>query len=157
VTAHRLAIRRMDERDALEVVVRLWRRAREDAQPWLEARLGHTHEDDLRFFRDVVMSENHVWLVVDGDTVCGLLAIAGARVSQLHVDPAHQGAGVGSALLAHAKALAPRGLELHTHRRNARARRFYERRGFRAVALGTSPPPESEPDVAYAWAPAPPR
>jgi hypothetical protein len=34
-----------------------------------------------------------------------------------------------------------------------RARSFYERRGFRAVQFGVSPPPESEPDVRYAWDP----
>ena len=32
-----------------------------------------------------------------------------------------------------------------------RARAFYERRGFRAVAFGRSPAPENEPDVKYAW------
>jgi ribosomal protein S18 acetylase RimI-like enzyme len=60
---------------------------------------------------------------------------------------------VGTALLDKAKELTPAGLTLFTHQRNARARTFYERRGFRAVAFGVSPPPESEPDVKYAWDP----
>jgi ribosomal protein S18 acetylase RimI-like enzyme len=54
-------------------------------------------------------------------------------------------------LLDRAKELAPDGLTLFTHQGNERARAFYERRGFRAVAFGVSPPPESEPDVKYAW------
>ena len=62
-----------------------------------------------------------------------------------------QGAGAGSALIAHAKRLHPSGVWLFTHQRNTRARAFYEARGFRAVAFGVSPPPESEPDVRYEW------
>ena len=46
----------------------------------------------------------------------------------------------------------PEGLTLSTYQRNERARAFYERRGFRAVRYGVSPPPECEPDVEYAWA-----
>lgn len=147
-----VGIRRMAPGE-LEAVVRLWRRAREDVQPWLEARMGHTPADDLRFFRDTVARENEVWVAVSGGSVLGLLAIAGNRVSQLYVDPPAQRRGVGTALLAQARVLSPRGLQLFTHRRNTRARAFYERRGFRAVRFGTSPPPESELDVLYAWAP----
>ena len=67
------------------------------------------------------------------------------------MDPRCQRRGVGTALLERAKELAPEGLTLFTHQRNERARAFYERRGFRAVQFGVSPPPESEPDVKYAW------
>jgi len=147
-----LGIRRMAPSE-LEAVVRLWRRSREEAQPALEARMGHTPDDDLRFFRDTVARDHEVWVAVSDGSLLGLLALAGDRVDQLHVEPAAQGRGVGTALLAHARALSPRGLRLFTHLGNARARTFYERRGFRAVRFGTSPPPESEPDVLYAWTP----
>ena len=76
-----------------------------------------------------------------------------AKVDQLHVEPGSQGRGIGTALLDRAKQLAPEGLTWFTHQRNERARAFYERRGFRAVEFGVSPPPESEPDVRYAWVP----
>jgi ribosomal protein S18 acetylase RimI-like enzyme len=147
-----LAIRRMAPSE-LEPVVRLWRRSREYAQPELEARMGHSADDDLRFFRDTVVRDHELWVAVAGGALLGLLAIAGDRVGHLYVEPAAQGRGVGTALLAHARALSPDGLRLFTHVRNARARAFYERRGFRAVRFGTSPPPESEPDVLYAWRP----
>ena len=63
------------------------------------------------------------------------------------------GGGKTSLMISLARELAPDGLTLFTHQRNNRARTFYERRGFRAVASGISPPPESEPDVKYAWDP----
>jgi ribosomal protein S18 acetylase RimI-like enzyme len=145
-------IRRATAED-LEAAVAVWRRARWDAQPWLEERLVDTPEDDLAFFRDVVMRRSHVWLAATDEAVIALLALGEGEIDQLHVDPDRQGRGVGTGLLDHAKALSPRGLTLFTHQRNARARRFYEARGFRAVAFGVSPPPESEPDVQYAWTP----
>ena len=136
----------------LEAAVGVWERARWDAQqPWLEERMKYSHEDNLRHFRDVVMRENEVWLAVEDNEIVGFLALGDHKVDQLHVEPRCQGRGVGTALLDRAKELAPEGLALFTHQRNERARAFYERRGFRAVQFGVSPPPESEPDVKYAW------
>ena len=83
----------------------------------------------------------------------GFLALAGSYVDRLYVLPARQRRGVGERLLAHAKSLAPHGLELHTHQKNGKARAFYEKHGFAAVRFGTSPPPENEPDVEYWWRP----
>ena len=138
--------------DDLEAAVGVWERARWDAQqPWLVERMKYSHEDNMRHFRDVVMPENEVWLAVEDDEVVGLLALGEHKVDQLHVEPRCQGRGVGTALLDRAKELSPDGLTLFTHQRNERARGFYERRGFRAVQFGVSPPPESEPDVKYAW------
>jgi ribosomal protein S18 acetylase RimI-like enzyme len=139
--------------DELGEVVRMWRRSREDAQPWLEARMGHTPADDLRHFRDVISAKCDVWVVLDAGRAVGLLALAGGHVEQLYVEPAAQRRGVGTVLIEHARSLSPGGLTLFTHQSNARARAFYEKVGFRAVRFGVSPAPESEPDVAYAWHP----
>ena len=137
--------------DELERVVAVWESARLDALPEVEERVAWGHDANFRHFRDVVARENEVWVAVEGETLLGLLAFRPGVVQQLHVDPSAQGRGVGSALLDFAKARSPEGLELVTLQRNARARAFYEARGFRVIALGTSPPPESEPDVKYAW------
>lgn len=146
-----IAIRRARPAD-LEAAVGVWERARWDAQqPRLRARMKHSHEDNLRHFRDVVMRENEVWLAVEDDEIVGLLALGEHRVDQLHVEPRCQGREVGTGLLDRARELAPEGLTLFTHQGNRRARAFYERRGFRAVQFGVSPPPESEPNVKYAW------
>ena len=139
--------------DELEAVVRMWRRSREDAQPWLEARMAHAPEDDLRHFRDVIAVKNQVWVALEGGRLVGLLALADGHVDHLYVEPAAQRRGVGTALIEHARALFPGGLTLFTHQRNARARAFYEKCGFTITRFGVSPPPESEPDVAYAWEP----
>jgi ribosomal protein S18 acetylase RimI-like enzyme len=66
-----------------------------------------------------------------GEAVIGFAAATGAHLDQLFVDPDHQRAGIGSALL---QALLERGLRpvtLSVFAQNAPARAFYERFGFR--------------------------
>jgi ribosomal protein S18 acetylase RimI-like enzyme len=113
--------------------------------------MEYSHEENLRHFREVVMRENEVWVAVEGNEVVGLLALGEHEVDQLHVEPRCQRRGLGTALLDRAKELSPEGLTLFTFQGNEQARAFYERCGFRAVQFGMSPPPESEPDVKYAW------
>lgn len=137
--------------EQLGETVNAWVRARWDAQPWLEERLGFTDDQNLAYFRDVFLAESDVYVAVEGETVLGSIAIHGGEIEQLHVAPEFQGQGVGSALLEKARELSPEGLGLFTHQRNERARRFYEARGFSATRFGTSPPPESEPEVRYEW------
>ena len=72
-------------------------------------------------------------------------------IDRLYIDTAFQCTGIGSSLINFAKELYPNGLTLKTHQQNMRARTFYEKRGFRSVAFGISPPPESMPDVEYHW------
>lgn len=133
--------------------MRLWRRARLHAFPELEARLGHTLEGDRRFVREILPARTALWVAEADGRALGFLAIAGDFIDQLFVDPDHQGRGAGSALIAHAKMLSPVGLRLFTFQSNARARAFYEKRGFVAARFGVSPAPESEPDVEYRWTP----
>lgn len=71
---------------------------------------------------------------------------------EIFVAPAFQGRGVGSALMALAKRLAPAGLRLHTLQRNTQATAFYERHGFRVVSTGVGR--IGLPNAQYAWAPA---
>lgn len=129
----------------------LWTRSKKRAYPWLAIEQAHTPEEDFAYFSRTVCVRCEVWVALRAARIAGLLALEGSHVDQLYVEPGEQGTGVGSALLAHAKALRPAGLSLFTFQRNARARRFYEARGFRAVQFGVSPPPENEPDVRYAW------
>jgi ribosomal protein S18 acetylase RimI-like enzyme len=137
--------------DELEAVVAMWTRSKKRALSWIAVEQAHTAEEDLAFFRDVLCARCEIWLAARAGEVVGLMALQGDHVDQLFIDPDAQGRGAGSALLAHAKRLHPRGVWLFTHQRNERARAFYEARGFHAVAFGVSPPPESEPDVRYEW------
>ena len=157
-------IRQMLPED-LEPVVRLWKRSRTDAQPWLEARMNHTEEEDHAHFQSVIAVEHIIWIAAgsgpgscadtgpESDAVLGFLAQRDKSIGHLYVDPSVQGRGVGSSLLQLAQKNSPEKLELYTHQRNRKTRTFYERRGFRAVAFGISPAPENEPDVRYEWTP----
>lgn len=59
----------------------------------------------------------------------GLIAFHDDWIEQLYVLPAAQGQGIGTALLGVAQRASAR-LQLWTFQRNARARQFYEARGF---------------------------
>lgn len=72
-------------------------------------------------------------------------------IDRLYIDPQNQSKGIGSAFINYAKRMYPGGLTLRTHEQNKRARWFYEKRGFKPVAFGLSPPPEPMPDVEYHW------
>ena len=98
--------------DEPEQVVRIWRRSREDAQPWLEARMAHSDADDLRHFRDVVATENEVWVAAASGAPVALMALRPGFIDQLYVDPSAQKLGVGTALLDHAKRAGPQVLSL---------------------------------------------
>lgn len=129
----------------------LWVRSRWKAEPALEKRMNYTREQNLEYFAEVLAKENAIWLALRGGRILGLLAYRTGVVDQLFVEPAEQRTGVGRALLDHAKALSPEGLELFTHQTNTQARAFYESQDFEATAFGISPPPESEPDVTFVW------
>jgi ribosomal protein S18 acetylase RimI-like enzyme len=77
-------------------------------------------------------------------------------MTHIYVDPAAQDGGIGQALLDHAKRLRPERIELWVFQKNAGARRFYERHGFRLVRLTDGADNmEKEPDALYEWLPSP--
>ena len=102
----------------------------EARRPWLAERL-HAH---LSAGGAVV-----VGLDADGRPA-GLVTIdpASGYLDQLCVAPSEKGSGLASALLDEAKRLGGRTVELDVNEANARARRFYEREGFRYVTRGLS-------------------
>jgi ribosomal protein S18 acetylase RimI-like enzyme len=136
-----------------EAVVRLWNETKRDTYHFIPIEQSRTVDADRDFFRAHIEPRCALWIAGRGASLDGFLALVGSYVDRLYVRPAVQRCGVGEALLSHAKGLSPAGLELHTHQRNAKARAFYEKHGFRAMRLGLSPPPESEPDVEYWWRP----
>ena len=66
-----------------------------------------------------------------GDEPVGFLELVGTHVSNLFVDPAHQGRGIGSALMRAAEETVPGDITLSVFTSNPAARRFYERLGYR--------------------------
>jgi len=85
--------------------------------------------------------------------VVAYLAMKGSYIDRMYVDPSQWRKGWRTRLVVFAKSLSSNGLELHTHQENRAARSLYEKHGFKAVRFGTSPPPESAPDVEYHWKP----
>ncbi|MFI9813596.1 GNAT family N-acetyltransferase [Saccharothrix variisporea] len=108
---------------------------------------GHVPEAELAEWEAGVRANGYrlgrfadrVWQVAeDGGKVVGFaLVTPDGKLLQLQVDPAHWGRGVGSALhewcVAEFRATGVRRAELDVFVENHRARRFYERQGWRAV------------------------
>jgi len=113
----------------------------------------HTAEDDLLFVRDRLMSANAVWVAEADGAIAGYVAFREGWIEHLFVHPERQGQGIGPRLLD--KALEDgRARQLWTFQHNARARRFYEARGFRAVEFTEGAGNEERmPDVRYLWSP----
>jgi len=118
---------------------------------------AHPDEDVGRWVREELLVEAEDWVATDpsdGDSVIALLGLSDTMVEQLYVRPDRIGRGVGRALLELAKRRRPDGLDLYCFAANDRARRFYERNGFEAVAFGDgSGNEERQPDVLYRWRP----
>jgi GNAT superfamily N-acetyltransferase len=75
-------------------------------------------------------------------------------LDQLYVMPSRVGQGVGTRLLAEVTANARLPVHLHCFAENKRARAFYERHGFVAIAFGDgSDNDEGCPDVVYVLQP----
>jgi GNAT superfamily N-acetyltransferase len=70
-----------------------------------------------------------VWVAEVEGRVVGYASVRDQELRMLYVDPFAQGAGVGSALLAHAEAAGARSLEVFEA--NGHGRHFYEDRGWR--------------------------
>nr|WP_278044429.1 GNAT family N-acetyltransferase [Rivibacter subsaxonicus] len=142
-------------------MVERWHACNRNAYSYVAGHQRHTLADARTFFRERLMPSAEITLACSlvGQTL-GLIALEPEAqpgrgwVRQLAVFDGEQRRGVGSLLVEHAKARCPAGLRLYTFARNAPARAFYAGHGFEAIAFGTSPAPESEPDVLYGW-PAP--
>jgi uncharacterized membrane protein YkvA (DUF1232 family)/ribosomal protein S18 acetylase RimI-like enzyme len=135
-------------------VVEVWHRAGRAAYTDLPTWQSFTLEQARTAFARDIAGRCELWVGLEDDRIVAFLAMRGSYVDRLYVDPPAQRRGWGARFLAHARAMHPGGLELHTHVANHGARALYERNGFVAVRFGTSPPPESAPDVEYRWRPA---
>jgi TDG/mug DNA glycosylase family protein len=149
---NRGAIRRYRPDDEA-AVVGVWHRSGRAAYTYLPTWQAFTLEQARDVFRRTILGRCDLWVTEENGEVVGFLAMSASYIDRLYVDPSSQRRGWGRRLLLHARALSPRGLELHTHVENHPARTLYEQHGFVAVRYGVSPPPESAPDVEYHWRP----
>ncbi len=112
----------------------------------------HSVEEDRQFIENVILKECEV-IVAEGDAgIVSFLARNGEEIRLLYSHPDFIGSGAGSLLLDVAKKSSVVALELWCFQANARARRFYEERGFRAVRFTEGRDNEEKvPDVRYRW------
>lgn len=128
-------------------LVRMWRES-------FEFGVGVAHlypfESQLEYFTMTVVPNHTIRIALRDDELVGFVAATKNSISQLYVHKANLGCGIGSRLLAWAKAQSAGSLWLFTFARNARARAFYEKHDFKVVALGFEPTWKLE-DVKYQW------
>ena len=112
-------------------------------------------DDELReWVATTLLPSGGVLVAMAQGQVVGAMAtvrgVDSAWITQMAVDPALVGRGLGSVLLAHALTTLPWPIRLYTFQANGGARRFYERHGFTAIAFSDGRDNEERcPDVLY--------
>ena len=131
----------------LEPLVHLWRVAFEFGVGVTDP---HPLSEQREHFISQVLPHNRVTLATHNARLVGFIAASPESIAQLHVQVGLHRQGIGSALLASAKARSSGSLWLYAFARNLRACRFYEMHGFMVVARGFEPHWQLE-DVKYSW------
>jgi len=116
----------------------------------------HTEVEYRSFIANVIFRDCEVIVAEDGSGIVSFLALHGEEVRLLYTRPDRIGLGAGTQLIEAAKKRGVGALELWCFQANARARRFYEARGFRAVRFTDGAGNEEKtPDIRYRWERAP--
>jgi GNAT superfamily N-acetyltransferase len=132
-------------------------RARKELMPF--APLAHTDYAVCRWIADWLIPTGRVTVATGAQgLIVGMAATSEGDgvlwLDQLYVFPSMVGQGIGTRLLAEVVSNARFPIHLHCFAENTRARAFYERRGFVAIAFGDgSDNEEGCPDVVYALQP----
>jgi GNAT superfamily N-acetyltransferase len=112
----------------------------------------HTDAEAARHFFAIVMRADVEVAERDG-LLIGFAAVDHGWLEHAYVQPASQGAGVGSRLIAWAQEISPTGLDLWVFARNTRARALYLARGWRDVSSTEGDNEEGQPDIRMHWEP----
>ena len=135
--------------DDADEVAELYLATRSAAVPAMPPQL-HGHDSVVAFMTGVIV-DKEVW-VAELDGIVGFATLADAFLDALYVGPAHQGFGIGTALLDLAKARRPDGFALWVFASNVAARGFYRRHGLVELEhTDGSGNEEHSPDLRMAW------
>lgn len=133
-----------------EQIVKVWIKSKREALgDYVEP---HDEKGFLEFLT-TKLSKTHTVKVVlhkESKQVLGFIAFKGEDLSQIYLEKAGQGRGLGTTLLNFAKEASPGRLVCYTFQRNEGAKKFYEKNGFKAIGYGTANE-ENLPDILYEW------
>ena len=122
---------RQAQANDLDPLIELWERS---------VRATHTFlsEHDIVALRPEVrkvLAVPGVWVMEDAKAPTGFMLLDGNRVEALFIDPEHQGQGLGTRLLDHARQQNPDAAELlvDVNEQNPDALAFYHARGFEVI------------------------
>jgi GNAT superfamily N-acetyltransferase len=120
------------------------------------APLVHSDESVREWIRRQLIPAGSTTVAVVDGLVVGLLAVSKGTdcswIDQLYLLPPWVERGIGTRLLELALGELVPPIRLYTFQCNQRARCFYERRGFKALAFGDGSGNEEKcPDILYEW------
>jgi GNAT superfamily N-acetyltransferase len=118
------------------------------------APIAHPDADVHRWVGEQLIPGGAVTVWEQNSRIVGVLATSQGEtaswVDQLYVLPGFEGRGIGAVLLQHAHERLTYPIRLYTFQQNVRARSFYERHGYNAVAFSDGQNNEERcPDVLY--------
>jgi putative acetyltransferase len=113
-----------------EAAIALWQRTWQLAYPDIDfaARLNWWRER----WRNELVPQTQIVVAENPDAMTGFVTVNPKTLylDQIVVAPEAWGTGTAEALVAEARRLSPRGLDLQVNQDNTRAIRFYEKQGF---------------------------
>jgi len=114
----------------------------------------HTAAETLDWVAQRLIPDGRVTVTVKAGELVAIIAVSedesNAWIDQLYVLPGYENQGLGSSLLRFAHESLKRPVRLFTFQQNTGSRRFYERHGYRVVALSNGQSNEEKcPDVLY--------
>jgi GNAT superfamily N-acetyltransferase len=118
----------------------------------------HSPADTLSWVTHQLIPQGGVTVAEIDGRLAGIMATshdgAVSWIDQLYVRPGFLSRGIGGRLLESAHTALPRPIRLYTFQPNARARRFFERHGYLAIAFTDGRANEEKcPDVLYEYRP----
>ena len=128
-------------------LVRMWRESFEFGVGVVDP---HPIEDQRHHFTADVVPNNSIRVALLDGKLVGFIAATKESITHLYVRQGHHRSGIGSRLLAWAKAKSNGKLWLFAFARNTIACVFYEKHGFKIIARGFEPTWQLD-DIKYEW------
>ena len=110
----------------------------------------HPIEDQRNHFTADVVPNNTIRMALLDGKLVGFIAATNESITHLYVRKGHHRCGIGTRLLAWAKAQSNGTLWLFAFARNTIACAFYEKHGFKIIARGFEPTWQLD-DLKYEW------